>query len=174
MTETTIEYRGSTYAVSELREEARRELDHASNIEQHNADGARQARARASTGSTWCSSTSGSSPTTGPVRSATAAGRSPTPTHNGPTLHNVDYRTGRHGKMTETTREPRRATEREIELAKQWVRANNAVTSADWEPIDEPEYAHALEIIIFANGRTVLTPARRGQLELGQAEASDD
>lgn len=51
MTEKTtteyIEHMGSTYAVSELREEARREREHASNIEQHNADGARQARRRA-------------------------------------------------------------------------------------------------------------------------------
>lgn len=51
-----------------------------------------------------------------------------------------------------TTKEPRRATEREIELAKEWVRANNAVHPKDWDPTSEPEYAEALEIIIFANG----------------------
>jgi hypothetical protein len=60
--------------------------------------------------------------------------------------------------MTETAGEPRRATEREIELAKNWVRANNPVTPAGWQPTDEPEYAEALEIIIFANGGRYAPP----------------
>jgi hypothetical protein len=53
--------------------------------------------------------------------------------------------------MTATT-EPRRATEREIELAKEWVRANNEVHPEGWDPTSEPEYTEALEIIIFASG----------------------
>ena len=51
-----------------------------------------------------------------------------------------------------TDAEPRRATDREIALAKQWVEANTPVQPLGFDPTSAPEYAQALETIIFANG----------------------
>lgn len=65
--------------------------------------------------------------------------------------------------MTVNT-EPRRAADREIGLAKAWVRANNEVQPDGWDPTDEDEYTKALEIIIFANGGRYLRPPYVGGL----------
>jgi hypothetical protein len=50
------------------------------------------------------------------------------------------------------TTEYRRATDREIELAKRWVLANTSVHTEGFDPTDDPEYAKALELIIFTAG----------------------
>jgi hypothetical protein len=55
-------------------------------------------------------------------------------------------------------KEYRQATAAEIELAKQWVLANTPVHPKDFDPTADPEYARALEIMIFANGGRYVDP----------------
>ncbi len=54
--------------------------------------------------------------------------------------------------------EPRRATTHEIAVAKQWMEANNPTRPQGWDPTSDPEYTHALEIIVFANGGRYAQP----------------
>jgi hypothetical protein len=57
-----------------------------------------------------------------------------------------------------TMKEFRRATATEIDQAKKWVLANTPVHAKNFDPTSVPEYAQALEIIIFANGGRYADP----------------